>query len=215
MGVLAIAADKGDLEMVRMLVEKGADVNEGDSTPLLYASGKGYLEVMKFLVERGAVLHGGYVLACAVYNKRQKVVDWLLQSVGVKVDALVDGRTALTLAVRDNMEEMARLLLRNGASPHVKLPRGEPMLWHAISRSFLGVARVLLQHKAQVDEVYNGETALLIAVTRGNLEVVKMLWQFGANLDLKNLRTTPLYVAIRCCHWDVVEYLIDKDADVC
>ena len=55
---LFIAAEKGHLEVVRFLVESGANKDQAStddgSTPLFIAAGKGHLEVVRFLVEFGA-----------------------------------------------------------------------------------------------------------------------------------------------------------------
>jgi len=54
------AAYNGDLEEVKNLVEKGADVNLGiphdNRTPLHFAAGGGHLEVVTYLVSKGAIL---------------------------------------------------------------------------------------------------------------------------------------------------------------
>ena len=51
-------AETGDLEGVKALVERGADINSKTwfyrKTPLHHAAEKGYLEIVKFLVESGA-----------------------------------------------------------------------------------------------------------------------------------------------------------------
>lgn len=55
--MLHIAARKGDLEDVKILVASGADVNAiGDigNTPLHGASSKGRMEVVEFLLSKGA-----------------------------------------------------------------------------------------------------------------------------------------------------------------
>ena len=53
-----IAAEKGQLEVVRFLVESGANEDQGTTddgaTPLYIAAEKGHLEVVRFLVESGA-----------------------------------------------------------------------------------------------------------------------------------------------------------------
>lgn len=54
---LSGAALMGHLEIVRVLVESGADVEKSDGwgrTPLIWAAGKGHLEVVRFLVEAAA-----------------------------------------------------------------------------------------------------------------------------------------------------------------
>merc|ERR1712100_873013 len=60
MTALMIASGEGHLNIVKYLVEKGADVhacNNSNLTALMIASGEGYLEVVKYLVEKGADVH--------------------------------------------------------------------------------------------------------------------------------------------------------------
>ncbi|KAG6815217.1 hypothetical protein H0H87_003924, partial [Tephrocybe sp. NHM501043] len=80
----------------------------------------------------------------------------------------------------------------------------------------------------------SGETALFKAANRGYLEVVKKLLENGASVDAagKNHRwrpvkngtadgawldeseLTPLHVAVKNGHWEVVKYLVAKEASV-
>jgi len=54
---LTRAAHAGQLEAVRLLVVRGADLNRGAVTPLHWAAFRGHLRVAKFLVESGARLN--------------------------------------------------------------------------------------------------------------------------------------------------------------
>ena len=53
-----MAAHKGHLEVVRILVESGANKDQGNTddgmTPLSIAAQEGHVEVVRFLVESGA-----------------------------------------------------------------------------------------------------------------------------------------------------------------
>ena len=55
---LSFAADRGNLEIVRMLVENGADINVTDGemgiTPLMDSAYMNQYEVVKYLLEQGA-----------------------------------------------------------------------------------------------------------------------------------------------------------------
>lgn len=52
------ASKNNDLETLKALIEKGADVNAKDEfcnrTALMYASFNGYLEIVKYLIDKGA-----------------------------------------------------------------------------------------------------------------------------------------------------------------
>src|SRR5210317_578465 len=54
---LYIASERGHLEIVRLFIEKGANLdkdNEDGETPLWLASRNGHLEVVRLLIEAGA-----------------------------------------------------------------------------------------------------------------------------------------------------------------
>ena len=58
MTALIMASNKGNLEMARVLISNGADVNaeNGDSeTPLILAERYGYVQLARFLKQNGAV----------------------------------------------------------------------------------------------------------------------------------------------------------------
>ncbi len=55
--VLAVAAEAGQLEATRLLIDDGADVNAvdcGGETALMYAAGAGRPAVVRLLLKRGA-----------------------------------------------------------------------------------------------------------------------------------------------------------------
>ena len=53
---LMLAAFKGQLELARKLVERGADVNKTGWTPLHYAATNGHLQIMDLLLENHAYI---------------------------------------------------------------------------------------------------------------------------------------------------------------
>lgn len=84
---LIAAAEGGHLDVVRLLVDAGADVNRPDSigfTPLMGAACAGHAKMVKFLLERGSRLdavdtRGRNALTYAIEFKHQQEIAPILQ----------------------------------------------------------------------------------------------------------------------------------------
>jgi ankyrin repeat protein len=103
---LNIAADRGDLESARLLIENGADPNipcSDEITPLITAASKGFDEIVKLLIKKGA-----------------------------DTDARDDrGKTALIMAAIMGCSGAAKILIENGANPQITDNDGKSALQHA------------------------------------------------------------------------------------
>jgi ankyrin repeat protein len=124
---LAAAAGQGQLEVIRALVGRGADVNGGKSyfhieSPLERAIKNKRLEAVQFLLEQGAAVHGidgGYTLSALGYAARVSDVDicrQLLSRQGVVV-----GSQELLEAVRSGQLSIVELLLDSEDYMHPEL----------------------------------------------------------------------------------------------
>ncbi len=50
------------MDVVKILLSNGADINLGQSTPLMEASQEGHIELVQFLIENGTILHFVFVV---------------------------------------------------------------------------------------------------------------------------------------------------------
>ncbi|QDL37625.1 ankyrin repeat domain-containing protein [Rhodoferax sediminis] len=93
---LMIAALKGELDMVRELIAKGADVNKPGWAPLHYAATGGHLEIMSLLLDNSAYIDA----------------------------ASPNGTTPLMMAASYGTPAAVKLLLDEGADPTLKNQKG-------------------------------------------------------------------------------------------
>lgn len=120
------AAKDGDADLVKALLEKGADPNAKESltnlTPLWYAASRDHPEVVKVLIDTGKVkvdLKDGYNVTpffWAVQKGHAEVVELFLQTgkVNVNVKDANLRRSALSWAAFNGDEAVVRLLLETG-----------------------------------------------------------------------------------------------------
>ena len=122
---LHLAAFSGVPEAVRLVVERGGEVNarartKFKNTPLQAALLAGQLATAKLLLERGAdplvrQAHGFTPLHEVAFEGRRDLVDLLLAA-GAELNSRADdGRTVLTEALRGNHAELADYLRSKGA----------------------------------------------------------------------------------------------------
>ncbi len=197
---LHCAAHRGFLDIVRLLLDAGADVNavEGNfshSMPLHWAATGGHLEVTQLLVDRGAQLEvkdNWYNLTpvgwatiiklslsdCSIGDRYQKIREYLL-SIGAQLD--------IFSGVALNQSDFVRSLIE--ANPEILTHR-------------LGFAK-------------NESRPLHFAVEEKMTQMVELLLEKGADLNAQNgWGITPLCLATVADNQTIIELLMAKNAQV-
>ncbi|RYP60841.1 hypothetical protein DL770_009919 [Monosporascus sp. CRB-9-2] len=138
---LSWAAGEGHELVVRLLVEKGADIEAKDGygrTPLSWAAGNGHEAVVRMLVEKGADIeakdgYGQTPLSWAAGNGHEAVMGMLVEK-GAAIEAKdkEHGRTPLWWAAEYGHEAVVRMLVEKGADIEAKDRKGQtPLSWAA------------------------------------------------------------------------------------
>ncbi|KAJ3191032.1 hypothetical protein HK101_008153 [Irineochytrium annulatum] len=190
-------------------------------TPLITAARHGAMDIVRMLVERGAKMEdkdpemGGTALFHAAICGHADTVRMLL-SLGADARAPEwTGCTAVYAASFHGHVEVIVALLDRGASPDEPCASGTP-LHAAIEGRQIGVIRVLLQRGAFIDAVDSvGRTPLWVSSQAGFLNAVECLLDHGADIDKPSGEgTRPLWIAIVNDHEEVAKRLVERGSDV-
>jgi hypothetical protein len=114
---LSFAADRGHLEIVRMLLERGADVNAKDTfynaTAMVWALDKGHTEIVRALLEKGAT-GGEGALQAGIEQDSSALVALAIDKVRPTPDEL---SVALASAEKEGKIKIVEQLRKAGAKP--------------------------------------------------------------------------------------------------
>ncbi len=128
---LMSAAESGDINTVKALLDKGADANakdDGGWTALTYAAQKGHTEAVKLLIEKGSDV-----------NARGK-----------------NGHTALMMAAQLGHTAAIKLLIEKGADVNARNSKGWTALTYAAINGYTKAIKLLMEKGADIDAAIAG-----------------------------------------------------------
>ena len=186
LAALISAVRNGTLTEVDKSLVNAADA--AGNTPLHHAAGYGNLNVFKLLLDNGADVNAknrrkSTPLHWAI---RDEAKVRLLLEKGAEINARQnDGRTPLYLAASlGNGNAVLRLLLDKGADPNLATANGNTSLINAAMRGDAEALALLLAKKADVNAASGtGMTALMAAAGSRNLQPTAMLLASGAKVN--------------------------------
>lgn len=189
-------------DVVNLLLLHGADANEESGMPLQLAAAKGCIPVVDLLLQAGADVnapaihaHHNTALQGATRKLRTDLVKKLIAA-GADINALPGprwGMTALQGAVDSGSSAMVRFLLSKGADVNgpPSAAYGATALQKAVIKGNLVITSLLLKHGADVNAPAaksHGRTALEAAAEHGRLDIMYLLLRNDEDPDTFNLR---------------------------
>jgi len=178
---LLFAAQQGDIESMRILLDAGADIDfatKEEGSALVIATAAGHEELANYLLERGADpnikdAYGHTPLHFAVHRGLLIMNNW------------APSETDKYGWARHNLPSLVRTLLQHDADVDPRVEFALPFL----DNPFLSRA---VEDPAQIEIV--GSTPLLLAAASGDIEIMKILIDHGADRNVKTYGGGTLFM---------------------
>ncbi|MCJ7454499.1 MAG: ankyrin repeat domain-containing protein, partial [Wolbachia endosymbiont of Homalodisca vitripennis] len=212
--VVKLILEKVDLSK---LSESINNADKMGFAPLDYASMRGSLDMVKYLIEKGADFKRDNCdfipLYCAALCGQLEIVKYFIDNKYFELDELDRmGNTSLHYAVIHCHLCIVEYLVEKGADVNLQDKKGLSSLHFAVQSGHLDIVKYLIEKEADVnlqDEYYM--SSLHYAAKNGHLDIVKCLVEKGAS-DKDYMRS--LYIAAQSGHLDIIKYLIEKVVSV-
>ncbi|KAI3991302.1 hypothetical protein MKX01_034621 [Papaver californicum] len=240
--LLHLAISQGRADLVQLLLDTDRS-ESSDYGPIHLAAEGGHLEIMRLLLLKGAnfdalTSDGRTPLQLAVAEHRRESVKLLLANdARTDIGSTIDGETPLHLAANLGDEQMVKLLLQKGANKYIHDKYGKTPYDKAAesvqSRLFdmlgLGDRLLIASRKGELRTIHrllergasingkdqHGWSALHRAAFKGKMDIVRML--LGKDADI-NSRDEDGYTAFHCAseagHGEVIELLVKRGVDI-
>lgn len=193
-------AQGGHLDIVRYLVERGADYRIYNDSAFCMSAQDGHLDVVKYLHELGAEIHaqGEYALAFSALRGQMDVVKYLLEH---GADIHYNDDEPFRDAVEGGHMDVIRYMIEKGGA-NIDAA-GKFALAHAAETGKIELLEYLLtMDKEGIHD------AVIFSIDYGNLDTLKFLVRIGGGADIKY--EEALKVARRSGNDEILKYLTSE-----
>lgn len=223
-----VIVPNSDREIVKMLLENGADVSlttkQTTETCFHYCAVAGNNDVLqemlthmnatdvqKALNRQSSVGWTPLLIACN--RGHMELVNTLLAN-HARVDVFdIEGRSALHLAAEHGYLQVCDALLTNKAFINSKSRVGRTALHLAAMNGYSHLVKFLIRDHAAVIDILTlrKQTPLHLAAASGQIEVCKLLLELGANIDATDdLGQKPIHVAAQNNYSEVAKLFLQQ-----
>ena len=199
-----LATHRGHLDMVTLLLDKGAKINVKDMDD--------YRAIHHAADRMRLKDNSGYPIDPKLEEKM--IIARLLIERGARINvhSLGQHHTPLDLAARAGDLEMVELLVDNGANVNNHKP-----LHLASEKGHLEIVTYLVEHGANLNEpdieINEPDIETFVEEGRNSLQEYRVDREFLNEPGIE-IGPSPLHEAVRGGHFDVVEYLVEQGADI-
>uniref|UniRef100_A0A336KKD9 CSON012202 protein n=1 Tax=Culicoides sonorensis TaxID=179676 RepID=A0A336KKD9_CULSO len=206
---LHLAARRRDVDMVRILVDYGTNVdsqNGEGQTALHIAAAEGDEQLVKYFygVRASAAIADNQdrtPMHLAAENGHATIIEILADKFKASIfERTKDGSTLMHIASLNGHADCAMMLFKKGVYLHMPNKGGARSIHTAARYGHVGIINTLLQRGEKVDVTTNDNyTALHIAVESCKPGVCETLLGFGAEVHVRGgvQKETPLHIGAR------------------
>ncbi|XP_055945199.1 uncharacterized protein LOC129975931 [Argiope bruennichi] len=213
---LELASVEGYCEIVRVLLEKGADPNHapGRSEPLHMAVLSGYSEIIEILYNAGANLvniEGCSAIELAIKIKNFDAMEKLLEL--SKFDINIEGHSGCTLlhnAAASGSLEIVKSLVEKGATINCRDSTNAKPIHIAAKEGHPSIVEYFLSIGVEIDSRgENGWSLLHYAAAGNQSDICKVLFKNGLSINIiDDNGCSALHVAAQMGQIDVLHTLL-------
>lgn len=193
-GPLFLAARNNNMNMVKMLLENGADIHltANGGSPFDGACKGGSVEIAKFLVSKGAIVTDN-AYEMAIDGGHIAMIKYLATLRPAPTNSI-------SYAISNHKEALINILAKYGGD--VNYSDGELTLLESAVLCNMGYVHELLRAGANpnLTGLPNVMPPISMAIIDGNIKTVKLMCQYSVNVDLLhrfgNSLITPVHMAI-------------------
>ncbi|KAJ7481671.1 ankyrin repeat-containing domain protein [Mycena latifolia] len=220
-GIVLDLASGYHYDVVKLLIEHGADVNAQCGSILQAACSFGHEDIVKLLIEHGADVNAqggeyGSTLQLASRAGHKDIVKLLIEHRADLNAQSEEYGSVLQDASGAGRGDVVCMLIEHGADVNVQGGHYGSALQLASGAGHKDIVKVLIEHGADVN-AQGGEygSALQLASGAGHKDIVKVLIEHRADLNAQSEEYgSTLQLASRAGHKDIVKVLIEHGADV-
>lgn len=210
---------RGDLSIVKWLVENGADIHRtfGTFDLVIFAVKQPNIEVLKYLLEQNITVNVTNLIRVNPLSMsiQQQRLDYIKLLFAHGYDIKKEYYPAL-YSVELPDSQITQYLLSQGLNKDIKFSENSNLLIAAASAGSLANVQLLVNEGIAVDEADDyGLTPLIVAAATGHTDIVDYLIQQGASVNRQtSYGNTPLIAATNQDDLNAVRLLLAAGAKV-
>ncbi len=213
-----------DFDLVKILIEKGANPNlknktKTGSTPLMMSSGAKSTKIAEYLIKNNADVdipdkNGDPAINWSAYYGNIPFTKLMLENKAKTNQKSIHSDGVMQVALKEYKDSIVDLFINNNISIHNVKPANKAII-KAVKQGNFKLFKSLANKSNQDTRDEAGNTLLIIATNKKSLPIVKFLVNNGAKINAMNpVGMTALNKAIFYGHNEIANFLISNGADI-